>query len=207
MNKYLKIILITISVIIIVLVFAGVIIIKYGVIRMGGNKVTFNENDNLHAESLAILPIGVDDLLLKRNMDNSKIKVFCFWASWCKPCHLEIPMLYNKISGDSNYSLTLISGDRFNNRQVKETKLHLAKMGVADTTYIMDFPVGLDFTNAGNINEFVKHFTGSINSNVGMPCLVVFNKNNDLIHQFAGFPQDSIIASNLLDSLILIDKY
>ncbi len=73
--------------------------------------VAFFSCDSKNSSSQEIEVVKFEALEQLMNQDSDKIEVINFWATWCKPCIVELPYFQRLHEQNDNVNVTLISLD------------------------------------------------------------------------------------------------
>ncbi len=111
-------------------------------------------NKNIYSQKIQVLKFDALKQCIYNNSDT--VYVVNFFASWCKPCLLEIPEFVNFDKGikNSKIKLVFVSLDLKNDQ---EKLLKIVQQYSLQNVYL------LDESNANNwINKIDKHWSGAI---------------------------------------------
>jgi thiol-disulfide isomerase/thioredoxin len=110
--------------------------------------------------------ITIKDLQKMLNKETDSTLIVNFFATWCKPCVHELPLLAQMMVDSSNtkYKFVFVSCDNPDNREKKVTKF-AKKKKIAGSTYLL-----LDSSNNYWMQAIDRRWQGSI------PATLVYNQ-------------------------------
>ena len=154
------------------------------------------QNKNTSAK---IIELSSEDFL-KIKDTISKTTVVNFWASWCKPCIEEMPILID-YTKKNKINLLLISVDRNNDKQKNILLNQMKKLNIG-FCYIIKNQSSTDLTNRNAMVSFAEEAKLNFKNNSGIPYFVVLNKNGNVTSEFNGFNKEEAY-DNFFDKMIL----
>lgn len=124
------------------------------------------------------------------NLENTEGKVVLldFWATWCKPCKEDLPMLqsiYNKYGERDDFEMISISSDK----DLDILKTYLAKTSMPWTHV---------YEGGGINNPLAKQYNGYI-----LPTYYVIDKDGTITYNFSSY-QDGEDLEEAIDKLFKI---
>ncbi len=109
--------------------------------------------------------------------DSGKVVFVNLWATWCKPCMVEMPALLRlkKTFSKKKFTLILLSTDDADDLE-RDVRPMLRKMGVGFTTYIVkDSP-----------EPFMIAMNPKWNGAIGLPMTYVYDTRGALVDMMLG---------------------
>jgi cytochrome c biogenesis protein CcmG/thiol:disulfide interchange protein DsbE len=123
----------------------------------------------------------------KSFIENGKITVLSFWATWCTPCKRELE-IYHEIYDDwvEKYDLEIVAVTIDNSRQLPKVKPLLAQQG-------------WKFTILSDVNQdLMKQLNFTF-----IPQTYILDKDGNVVFSHSGFaPGDEYEMEKILDGLV-----
>lgn len=82
--------------------------------------------------------VKFDELNKLINKNSKETKIVHFWATWCKPCIEELPVITNYSNQNSGVELILVSLDF--KKDLGKLKAYLIKNGIKSKVLLLDEP-------------------------------------------------------------------